>query len=151
MSSKIAFGCDHRGFEIKDEVISMLKAKGFDVIDCGTDSADSCDYTDHIFDAALRIKKGECSRAIGVCFTGIGSSIAANKVVGVRASLVRNVKEAELTRAHNDSNMLILGTAFLDKKILAELISKWLETPFEGGRHERRVNKIKKYEQPHDR
>ncbi len=88
-------------------------------------------------------------KAIGICYTGIGSAIAANKVKGVRAALVHNIKEAELSRAHNDSNMLILGSGFMDHKELIPVIEKWLNTPFEGGRHEQRVNKIRQYEQKH--
>jgi ribose 5-phosphate isomerase B len=146
---KIAFACDHRGFEVKDKVISFLKQKNFDVTDFGTYSSESCDYPDFIFKAAEAVQKKECDLAIGVCYTGIGSSIAANKVPGVRASLVHSVKEAELTRAHNDSNMIILGSGFLDEKLLLPIIETWLKTPFEGGRHDQRVNKIKSYEQKH--
>lgn len=146
---KIAFACDHRGFELKDEIFSVVKAHGYEVVDCGTFSAESCDYTGFMFDAAEKVAKGECEKAIGVCYTGIGSSIAANKVKGVRASLVKIPEEAELTRAHNDSNMLILGSGFLDRSLLKDILEKWLNTPFEGGRHERRVGAIKEYEHKH--
>jgi ribose 5-phosphate isomerase B len=143
---RISFGCDHRGFESKERILKLLNSLGHKVVDCGTFSAESCDYTDFIFPAAEKVASGECQMAIGVCYTGIGSSIAANKVKGVRAALVTGVKQAELTRAHNDSNMLILGTGFLDMTLLEDIITTWLKTPFEGGRHEQRVNAIKNYE-----
>jgi len=146
---KIAFACDHRGFELRNEIFDFLKAAGYEVVDCGTYSAESCDYAGFMFDAAEKVAGGECEKAIGVCYTGIGSSIAANKVKGVRASLVKSPQEAELTRAHNDSNMLILGSGFLDKSMLSDILEKWLNTPFEGGRHARRVGAIKDYECKH--
>lgn len=146
MSRKIAFACDHRGFEIKNEIFDFLQKHQWQVVDCGTYSADSVDYPDFMFEAAQKLASGECERAIGVCYTGIGSSIAANKVKGVRASLVHSPEEARLTRAHNDSNMLVLGSGFLDRKLLPGILEAWLTTPFEGGRHEQRVNKIAQYE-----
>ena len=147
MPKKIAFACDHRGYEIKKPILDYLKSKKYEVIDCGTDSADSVDYPDFMVAAAEKVRDGVCERAIGACYSGIGSTIAANKVCGVRAALVHNVKQAELSRAHNDANMLILGSAFMDPKELIATIEKWLTTPFEGGRHENRVNKIKQYEE----
>lgn len=149
MGRQVAFACDHRGFEIKKEILDILKKNQCEVIDCGTHSSESTDYTDPIFQAAEKLGRGECERAVGVCYTGIGSAIAANKVKGVRAALVRTVEEAKLSRAHNDSNMLILGAGFLDPAILTPLMETWLKTSFEGGRHERRVNKIKDYEDKH--
>ena len=146
---KIAFACDHRGYEVKKAVTDLLKKKNFEVLDCGTDSGDSVDYPDFMFKAAEAIAKGACPRAIGICYTGIGSAIAANKVAGVRAALVKTVKEAELSRAHNDSNMLILGAGFLEQNVLLSIIETWLNTPFEGGRHAERVNKIRNYEKQH--
>ena len=146
---KIAFACDHRGFEMKNQILDFLRQKNFEVIDCGTNSDNSTDYPDYILKAASSIANGRSERAIGVCYTGIGSAIVANKVCGVRAALVHSVKEAELSRAHNDSNMLILGSGFLDHALLIPIIQTWLETPFEGGRHAARVNKIKDYEQNH--
>ena len=116
MKEKIALACDHRGLELKNKIADLLKKKNFEIIDCGTCTDASCDYTDFIFPAAEKIASGECHRAIGICYTGIGSSIAANKVCGVRASLCHSVEEAKLTRAHNDSNMLILGAWFIQKR-----------------------------------
>ena len=120
-------------------------------MDFGTDSAASVDYPDFILKAAESVAKGTCEKAVGVCYTGIGSSIAANKVKGVRASLAHSVKEAELTRAHNDSNMLILGAGFLPEELIIPIIETWLVTPFEGGKHAERVNKIQHYEEEHCR
>jgi ribose 5-phosphate isomerase B len=146
-SNKIAFACDHRGFLLKVPVFGILKKLHYQAVDCGTDSDESVDYPDFMFAAAEKVSKGQCQFAIGICHSGIGSAIAANKVPGVRAALVHNIEEAELSRAHNDANMLILGSRFISKDILSRLIEKWLKTPFEGGRHERRVGKIQKYEQ----
>lgn len=146
---KVALACDHRGFEAKSKVADFLKQKGYQVSDCGAYNGESSDYPDFMFPAAEKVAKGECRFAIGICYTGIGSAIAANKVKGVRAALVHNVKEAELSRAHNDANMLILGSGFLDSSLVLSIIDKWLNTPFEGGRHEQRVSKIKSYEQKH--
>ena len=143
---KIAFACDHRGFPLKNKILDILGQKQYEVLDCGTDWEESCDYPDFIFAAAEKVGRGECARGIGVCFTGIGSTIAANKVPGVHAALVHSVKEAELSRAHNDSNMLIFGAGFLKPADLAPILAAWLRTSFEGGRHEKRVNKIKDYE-----
>jgi len=143
---KIAFACDHRGFKLKKQIFSFLKDHGHSVMDCGTDSDQSVDYPDFMFQAAQKVGEGDCERAIGICHSGIGSTIVANKVKGVRAALVHNVEEAGLSRAHNDSNMLILGSGFLDPELVAPILEKWLRTNFEAGRHERRVNKIKEFE-----
>ncbi len=151
MSSKqkIALACDHRGFELKEQVKRFLREKNYEVMDCGSFSPQPVDYPDLIFQAAEKVAHGTCAKAIGICHTGIGSTIAANKVAGVRAALVRTIEEAGLSRAHNDSNMLILGAGFLEASALFPILTTWLETPFEGGRHERRVEKIKSYEQKH--
>lgn len=146
---KIALACDHRGFEMKEQIAAYLKSKGYQTEDCGCYSTAQADYPDHMLKAAELVKKGQCEKAVGICYTGIGSSIAANKVLGVRASLVKSVEEARLTRAHNDSNMLILGSGFLDPSLVIPIVETWISTPFEGGRHAERVNKIKNYEQKH--
>jgi len=148
-NKSIALACDHRGFELKEHIKQFLHQKNYDVVDCGAFSSETIDYPDVIFEAAEKVGHGNCSKAIGICYTGIGSTIAANKVPGVRAALVHNIEEAELSRAHNDSNMLILGAGFLESDALFPILTTWLEIPFEGGRHERRVNKIKDYEQKH--
>ncbi len=148
---KIALACDHRGLEVKEKIAAYLKQKNYSVNDCGTFSTAPVDYPEYILKAAELVAQGKCGRAVGICYTGIGSSIAANKVKGIRASLVKSVEEARLTRAHNDSNMLILGAGFLDPALVIPILEVWLETPFEGGRHEERVNQIKAYEQKHCR
>ncbi len=149
MSSKpiVALANDHRGFLIKQQLIPFLKQKGYEVIDFGAFSEESADYPDFMIKAAECVSQGRCEKAIGICYTGIGSSIVANKVKGVRASLVHSVEEAKLTRAHNNSNMLILGAGFVAPAIIFQLVETWLDTPFEGGRHEQRVGKITSYEQ----
>lgn len=149
MKPKIAIASDHRGVKMKQALTDYLKSKNFDVIDCGAFSEESCDYPDFIFEAAEKVAKKECHRAIGICYTGIGSAIAANKVCGVRAALCQNIEQARLSRGHNDSNMLILGAGFLPQDMLYPLVDTWLNTPFERGRHEVRVNKIRAYEQKH--
>lgn len=150
-SMKIAFACDHRGFEIKSRVLDFFKKRGFEVIDCGTSGPESMDYPDTILKAAELVAQGAALRAVGACYTGIGSAIAANKVLGVRAALVGRVEEARLSRAHNDSNMMILGTGFLSPALIEPILETWIDTPFEGGRHAERVNKIRAYEQKHIR
>ncbi|MCB9800250.1 MAG: ribose 5-phosphate isomerase B [Candidatus Omnitrophica bacterium] len=149
MNKKISLACDHRGLEFKNQLKSYLEEKGYEPVDCGTFTEDSCDYPEFMIKAAELVKSGECSRGIGICYTGIGSSIMTNKVKGVRAALCKNIDEAKLTRQHNDSNMLIIGSGFLDPSLLIPMTETWLTTPFEGGRHERRVNAIKAYEQAH--
>ena len=146
MKKPIALAADHRGFELKEKIKHYLKAKRRGVIDFGTDSTESCDYPDYILKAAEAVRRGRAERAIGICYTGIGSSIAANKVKGVRAALVQHVEEAKLSRAHNDSNMLILGAGFVKPALAKKIIETWLATNFEGGRHAQRIDKITRYE-----
>jgi len=146
MIKKIALAADHKGYELKEKIAAFLKKNNYEVTDCGTDSVESTDYPDYMITAAEKLRDGLVDRAIGVCHSGIGSSIIANKVQGVRAALCQSVQEAELSRQHNDANMLILGSAFVKPEIVLPLIETWLKTEFEGGRHERRVNKIKTYE-----
>jgi len=143
---KVSIASDHRGIEIKSEIAAYLKAKGIEVVDFGTNSPESCDYPDFMFPAAEALGKGECQRSVGICYTGIGSVIAANKVCGVRAALVEDVARAKLTRQHNDSNMLILASGFHSNIELMDIVKAWFDTEFEGGRHEQRVGKIKSYE-----
>ena len=146
MKNTIALAADHRGFELKEKIKEYLESKKIPVMDYGTHSGESCDYPDYIIKAAEAVKKGKAERAIGVCHSGIGSSIAANKVRGVRAALVQNAEEAKLSRAHNNSNMLILGSGFVKPAQVKKIIQTWLDTNFEGGRHARRIDKITRYE-----
>lgn len=146
---KIALGSDHRGFELKRRIAALLEAKGHETIDVGCAGTESCDYPEYAFAAAEMVADGRAQRAILVCGTGIGMSIAANKVKGVRAALCRTVQDAEMTRRHNDSNVLALPECAIDDPWTDELVETWLATPFEGGRHARRVDKIKEYERAH--
>lgn len=146
MRKFIAIAADHRGVLLKEKLVQLLKEKHLSVLDFGTHSEESCDYPDYIIQAAEAVKKGKAERAIGICHSGIGSAIAANKVKGVRAALVQNVEQAKLSRAHNDSNMLILGSRFIKPALVKKIIETWLKTPFEGGRHARRIRKITEYE-----
>ncbi len=143
---KIAIACDHRGFALKESLVAALTSKGFQMKDFGTDSDTSCDYPDFGVRAARAVAKGECDRGIVICHTGIGMSIIANKVVGVRASLCATVEAAKLAREHNDANVLALGAGFVTPDLAEKICSVWLETGFEGGRHERRAQKIAGYE-----
>jgi len=145
---RIAVGSDHAGFTLKERVKAELVRLGHEVVDVGTSSADeSVDYPDFTIPVGERVASGDADRGVVVCATGIGASIAANKVEGVRASVVTSDETARLTRVDNDSNVLALGqkTAPSVEDALRWL-GIWLETPFAGGRHERRVNKIRDYE-----
>jgi ribose 5-phosphate isomerase B len=143
----IALASDHRGFKVKAVLADMLKAKGYEVLDFGTHCQDSCDYPDYIYPAAKAVQTGRVERAIVICYTGIGSSIVANKVKGVRASLVFNIASARLTRQHNDSNVLVLPSSLFKIEYAKKVVMTWLKAEFEGGRHTRRVQKIKEIEE----
>ena len=148
---KIAIGSDHAGFPLKERVKAELARLGHDVTDIGTDSADvSVDYPDFTIPVGERVADGRADRGVVVCATGIGASIAANKVGGVRASVVTSDETARLTRQDNDSNVLALGgkTSPPGDEPL-HWLRTWLDTPFAGGRHERRVRKITDYESHH--
>jgi ribose 5-phosphate isomerase B len=150
---KIAVGSDHAGFPLKEAVRTELVRLGHEVTDVGTHSAtESVDYPDFAIAVGERVARGEAERGVVVCATGIGVSIAANKVAGVRASVVTSDDTARLTRTDNDSNVLALGakTAPSTEDAL-RWMRVWLETPFAGGRHERRVQKIRDYEDAHSR
>lgn len=142
----LALAADHRGFELKRKIARFLKAKRIPVTDFGTHSAESCDYPDYVLKAAEAVRRKKVTGAIAICHSGIGSAIAANKVKGIRAALVQNAEQAALSRAHNDSNMLVLGAGYVKLAQAQKIIETWLNTPFEGGRHERRVRKITDYE-----
>jgi ribose 5-phosphate isomerase B len=139
---RIAIAADHAGFTLKTDLRDALRAAGHEVADLGTDSTASTDYPDYALKVAKQVVSGEADRGVLVCATGIGVSIAANKVHGIRAALGTNPEEVRLVRAHNDANVLTFGQKFIDAPN-AELLTRiFLETPFDGGRHERRVNKI---------
>jgi ribose 5-phosphate isomerase B len=143
----LALGSDHRGFAAKEQVKVIAEARGLTVSDFGTHSAESCDYPDAGIAAAKAVASGESNRGVLFCGTGIGMSIAANKVPGVRASLCHDELTGEMARRHNDANVLCIPVDLLSEEVIERIVSVWLETPFDGGRHERRVNKISEYEQ----
>jgi len=139
---KIVIGCDHAAVQMKNNVINHLKSQGYDVIDVGTYSEESCDYPDYAYAAAKKVADGEVEKGILICGTGIGMSIAANKVKGIRCALCDNLFSAEMTRRHNDSNMLSMGARVISNQLALKIVDMFLDTPFEGGRHQRRVDKV---------
>lgn len=139
---KIALACDHGGLNLKNAVKSYLKEHGYEVVDFGTDATDSCDYPDHALPAAEAVASGRCDRGILICSTGIGVSIVANKVPGVRCAHCHDLYCAEFTRRHNNSNVLAMGEKVIGAGYALQIVEKFLTTEFEGGRHERRVDKI---------
>jgi ribose 5-phosphate isomerase B len=143
---KIAIGADHAGFELKNQLGAVLRQTGHEVCDVGTNSAESSDYPDYAVRVAQAVASGTVERGVLVCGSGVGMSIAANKVRGVRAALGVTLEEVRLTRAHNNLNVLTLGARFTDPALARELLQAFLDTPFEGGRHERRVAKISQME-----
>jgi ribose 5-phosphate isomerase B len=140
----IAVGSDHRGLEVKDRVIQLLKARGYELRDFGCYDVSPVDYPDIALKVAQEVSKGNFDLGILICGSGIGMSIVANKVKGIRAALCHNPRVAELARRHNDANILCLGA--LDANELEEILDIFLFTPFEGGRHKVRVDKIRAIE-----
>jgi RpiB/LacA/LacB family sugar-phosphate isomerase len=143
---KIAIGADHAGFALKDQVRDALRQAGHEVVDVGTNSAESTDYPDYAGAVAHDVVSGAADRGVLVCSTGVGMSIAANKVDGIRAALAVNPEEVRLTRAHNDANIITIGARYTDPQTANEMVRVFLETPFEGGRHARRIGKIAQLE-----
>lgn len=139
---KISLGCDHGGYNLKEEVKRYLTEKGYDVVDVGCDSLESVDYPEFGEKAADLVSKGECEKGIVICTTGIGISMAANKVKGVRCALCTNILMAKMCRLHNDANMLAMGAGIVGKNLALQIVDTFFASNFEGGRHERRVNKI---------
>ena len=139
---KIAIGCDHGAFALKTKIIGHLQQQGYEVGDFGTCSTASCDYPDFAAAAAKAVAGGECQRGIVLCTTGIGVSITANKVRGIRCALLSDTVSARLTRLHNDTNMMALGQGVVGPMLATEIVDIWLDTAFEGGRHQRRVDKV---------
>ena len=145
---KISIGADHAGFSLKEKLRARLAAEGHEVVDYGTDSADSVDYPDYAQPVSRDVSGARADRGILVCSTGIGMAIAANKVHGVRAAPGQSGDEVKFTREHNDANVLTLGAKYLDENRAMQLIDIFLNTEFAGGRHARRVAKIAQLEQP---
>ena len=135
----IALACDHTGIELKKEMMKLLDSMGLEWKDFGTDTAVSCDYPVYGYRAAKAVASGECDRGILICGTGIGISIAANKVKGIRCALCTDSLQAEMTRRHNDANMMALGAGITGGNLAKRMVEIFLHTEFEGGRHARRV------------
>ena len=140
---KIAIGCDHGALALKNVLISHLEKKGFEVKDFGTNSLDSCDYPDFAAPAAQAVASGECEKGIVLCTTGIGVSITANKVKGIRCALLSDVMSARMTREHNDTNMMAIGAGVVGQMLALEIVDTWLGTEFYNeARHQRRIDKM---------
>ena len=139
---KIALASDHGGFNLKSKIKDYLQSNGYEISDFGTDSTESCDYPDYALPAAEEVASGKCDRGIIVCTTGVGVSIVANKVPGVRCALCQDEYCAEFTRRHNNANVLALGGKVVTEEIALKLVDIFLNTEFEGGKHQRRVEKI---------
>ena len=139
----IALACDHGAFALKEAIKHHLTERGLAWKDFGTDSTESCDYPDYAAAAARAVASGECDRGIVACTTGIGVSIAANKIKGIRCALLSDKMSARLTRQHNNTNMMAMGAGVVGQMLALEIVDTWLDTPFDGGpRHERRVAKV---------
>ncbi len=144
---RIAIGSDHAGLEMKNEVVAVLKDMGHEYKDLGTDSLQSVDYPDFGEKVSAAVSEGRVDRGILICGTGIGMSIVANKFRHIRAALCGDIFSAKMSRLHNDSNILILGGRIIGKDLAKEIVKTWLITPFEGGRHEKRLKKIELIEE----
>jgi ribose 5-phosphate isomerase B len=143
---KVAIGNDHRGSVVKRRVVEMLKRLGHEVVDCGAATEESVDYPDYALAVARTVSDQRADRGILICGTGIGMSIAANKVRGVRAAACHDDITAELSRRHNDANVLCFSADLLGERLIDRMVDIWLKTDFEGGRHARRVDKIRQIE-----
>ncbi|MCG0275760.1 MAG: ribose 5-phosphate isomerase B [Thermosediminibacteraceae bacterium] len=143
---RVAVACDHGGLNLKQEIIKLLEQKGIEYEDLGTFSEEPVDYPDIAFNLAEAVARGEYDRGIIICGTGIGVSIAANKVKGIRAALCHDVYSARMSRLHNDANVLALGGRVIGPGLAREIVEEWLKAEFEGGRHQRRIDKISSYE-----
>ena len=140
---KLAIGCDHGALELKNAVKAHLEEKGYEVKDFGTYTTASCDYPEFAGAAARAVASGECEKGIVLCTTGIGVSITANKVKGIRCALLSDVLSAKMTRLHNDTNMMAMGAGIVGKNLALEIVDTWLETEFSGEeRHQRRIDKL---------
>jgi len=139
---QIGLACDHGGFELKEELKAFLKSSGVEPIDMGTFNEESVDYPDFGVLVAEKVSRGELERGILICGTGIGMAIVANKFPGVRAALANDLYSARCSREHNDANVLVIGGRIIGREVAMEIVKVWLNTPFGGGRHQRRIDKI---------
>lgn len=146
---KIAIGSDHRGFEAKERIKALLHELGASIVDHGTNSRDACDYPDLALAVARQVASGEADRGILLCGSGVGMSITANKVRGIRAALCHDDLTVQLSRRHNDANVLCMPADLVGDALMKSMVRTWLETDFEGGRHARRVGKIVEFENNH--
>ena len=147
---RIVMGCDHRGYAVKQRLLAALAKQGHEVRDIGVSTGEeAADYPDYAIPVAEAVTRGEADRGVLICGTGFGMCIVANKVPGVRAVTCRDPIEAEMSRRHNDANVLCMSADFLGQELIDRMVHVWLTTDFEGGRHQRRVEKITKYEGEH--
>ena len=142
----IAIGSDHGGVELKDFLVEVIRSRGVTVEDMGTKGSESVDYPDFGRLVALKVAKGEAERGVLICTNGIGMSMLANKFPGIRAALVHDLKTARMSREHTNSNILVLGGGVTEKSLAEQILEVWLQTPFAGGRHQRRLDKIAQVE-----
>jgi len=143
---KIAIACDHGAYDLKEAVKEHLTKQGHELVDFGTHSRESCDYPDFAGPAAKAVAAGECEKGIVLCTTGIGVSITANKVKGIRCALLSDLMSAKMTRQHNDTNVMAMGAGVVGQMLALQIVDTWLGTEFEGGRHQRRIDKMMQYE-----
>jgi ribose 5-phosphate isomerase B len=146
MSSIIAVASDHRGVQLKRVVFDYLKSKGHQVRDLGPQSEDSVDYPDFAFKAAEEVARGKANGAVVICHSGIGVSISANKVKGIRAALCHSAEQAALAKKHTNANVLAIPAGFVKPKDAEDIVTQWMDAQFEGGRHDKRIRKITNYE-----
>ena len=140
---KLAIACDHGALTLKNQLVERLTKQGYEVVDFGTHTPDSCDYPDYAAPAAQAVAAGECEKGIVLCTTGIGVSITANKVKGIRCALLSDVMSARMTREHNDTNMMALGAGVVGQLLALQIVDTWLTTEFsQGERHQRRIDKM---------
>ena len=147
---KIVVGSDHRGYKAKEVIKTIVTQLGHECLDVGTDSSDPVDYPDYAYLAATAVAKNEADRAILICGTGIGTSITANKVKGIKAALCHDELSAQISRDHNDANVLCVSGDLVGKVLMRKMVEVWLSTEFSGGRHQRRINKITAIEEGKD-
>ena len=148
---RVAIGCDHRGYDVKDNIVDLIERLGHEVFDAGTNDRESVDYPDFAEIVAQRVATRKADRGILICGTGIGMAIAANKVEGVRAATCHDDLTAEMSRRHNDTNVLCLAADLLADPLINHMVDTWLKTDFEGGRHARRIDKITRLEGENER
>ena len=147
----IAIGSDHAGYELKTEIIEFLKQKGYEIRDYGTCDCNSVDYPDYGMAVAEAVKDGICEKGIVICGTGIGISIAANKVPGIRAAVCNDTYSARMSREHNDANILSLGARVVGLGLALDIVDVWLKSEFQGGKHKKRIDKIAAIEKKYNK